>query len=78
MCGVLDRRDRAARRVVEADARTPGPRRRQLVEHLDGHVPPDVRLDRPEDDPVGSLADLFQQPIAAQRFAVEIQLGVVS
>jgi hypothetical protein len=35
-------------------------------------------LDRPIHRPEGALADLFQQPIAPQRFPLQLQGGVVS
>ena len=48
-----------------------------FVEHLDGHVAFDVGLDRPEDDPGGSVVDLLQEPIPAERLPPQIESGVL-
>ncbi len=48
-----------------------------LVEDLDGDVSSDLRLDRSEHDPGGSLADLLQKPIPSQRFSASVEPGVL-
>ena len=48
-----------------------------FVEHLDGHVAFDVGLDRPEDDPGGSVVDLLQEPVAAEGLSPQIEAGIL-
>ena len=48
-----------------------------FVEHLDGHVAFDVGLDRPEDDPGGSVVDLLQEPVAAEGLSPQIESGIL-
>ena len=48
-----------------------------LGEHLDGHVAADVGLDRPEDGSRGTVVDPFQESVAAERLAAEVESGVL-
>ena len=48
-----------------------------FVEDLDGHVAFDVGLDRPEDDPCGSVVDLLQEPVAAEGLAPQFESGIL-
>ena len=48
-----------------------------LGEHLDGHVAADVGLDRPEDGSSGTVVDLLQESVAAERLAAEVESGVL-
>ena len=50
---------------------------RELRMHrLDRDLAADLRLDRPVDDAERTLADLVEQPIPAERLALQIQVGV--
>ena len=47
------------------------------MDGLDRDLPPDLRLDRPVDDAERALADLIEQPIAAERLALQIEVRVL-
>ena len=47
------------------------------VDRLDRHLPPDLRLDRPVDDAERALADLVEQPVAAERLALQVEVRVL-
>ncbi len=51
---------------------------RQLgVDRLDGDLAPDLRLDRAVDDAERALADLLEQPVPAERLALDLEVGVL-
>ena len=47
-------------------------------DHLDRDLAPDLRLGGAVDHSERTLANLLQQPIASQRFALELELGVLA
>ena len=48
------------------------------VDRLDRDVTTDHGLDRPMHGTEGPLADLLEQPVAAQRLALEIEVGILA
>ena len=70
---MLERRDGLGLRLEPTDERPSLDE--PLVEDLDGHVAFDLGLDPAEDDARRPVVDLLQQPIAAERFAPEIEPG---
>ena len=50
----------------------------RFSEDLHGDVAPHVRLDRAEHGPVWPVTELLEQTVPAQRFAPEVEGGVVA
>jgi hypothetical protein len=48
------------------------------VDRLHRDVTVHLRLDRPVDDAERTLADLLEQPVAAQRLALQVKVGVLA
>ena len=48
------------------------------MHRLDRDLAPDLRLDRAVDDAERALADLLEQPVAAERLALEVEVGVLA
>ena len=48
------------------------------MHRLDRDLAPDLRLDRAVDDAERALADLLEQPVAAERLALEVEVRVLA
>jgi hypothetical protein len=51
---------------------------RALPDHLHGDLPPHLRLERPVDGPERALADPFEQPVAPEALAADLEGGILA